>query len=48
MFLFLSTDWCFLFMWFPSSSRQLPVPAPVDVAEMLEHEPEFGAQPAVP
>lgn len=30
-----------------SCSRQLPVPAAVDVAKVLEHQPEPGAQPAV-
>lgn len=29
------------------SSRQLPVPAAIDVAEVLEHESEPGAQPAL-
>jgi len=30
------------------TSRQLPVPAAVYVAEVLEYQPEPGAQPALP
>lgn len=30
------------------NSRQLPVPAAVDVAKVLEHQSEPGAQPSLP
>lgn len=44
-FYFCNVDPWYVFLY--SYSRQLSVPAAVDVAKVLEHQPKPGAQPAV-